>query len=116
MDKLDPVQEVLIQKDDDWDEWGVEDLVENLWKFAERNPLRDNKDTEKKTPHVNVQQNKIDNRPVSGFKSWEEYKRTYESRQHSPPNRSLSKSGHPRQHGWCLIPEPRHRFIPQRLL
>ena len=30
MDKLDPVQEVLIQKDDDWDEWGVEDLVENL--------------------------------------------------------------------------------------
>ena len=30
MDKLDPIQEVLIQKDDDWDEWGAEDLVENL--------------------------------------------------------------------------------------
>ena len=30
MDKLGPVREVLVQKDDDWEEWGLEELVENL--------------------------------------------------------------------------------------
>ena len=30
MDKLGPVREVLIQEDDNWEEWGLEDLVENL--------------------------------------------------------------------------------------
>lgn len=45
MDKLDPVQEELIQKVDDWEEWDVEDFVKNLWKSVEITPLRDNKDT-----------------------------------------------------------------------
>ena len=27
---LGPVREVLVQKDDDWEEWGLEELVENL--------------------------------------------------------------------------------------
>ncbi|XP_070537520.1 uncharacterized protein [Ptychodera flava] len=40
MDKLGPVREVLVQKDDDWEEWGLEQLVENLRKYVERNPLR----------------------------------------------------------------------------
>ena len=45
MDKLGPVREVLVQKDDNWEEWGLEELVENLWKYVERNPLRANEDT-----------------------------------------------------------------------
>ena len=44
MDKLGPVQEILVQKDDDWEEWGLEQLVENLRWYVERNPLRDSKD------------------------------------------------------------------------
>ena len=30
MDRLGPVREVLAQKDDDWEEWGLEELVESL--------------------------------------------------------------------------------------
>ena len=45
MDKLGPVREVLIQEDDNWEEWDLEDLVENLPKYVERNPLRDTEDT-----------------------------------------------------------------------
>ena len=48
MDKLGPVREVLIQEDDNWEEWGPEDLVENLPKYVERNPLRDTEDTGRK--------------------------------------------------------------------
>lgn len=50
MDKLGPVREVIIQKDDDWEEWGLEQLTENLRRYVERNPLRkeDEKSTEKK--------------------------------------------------------------------
>ncbi|PFX13751.1 hypothetical protein AWC38_SpisGene22140 [Stylophora pistillata] len=44
MDKLGPLREVLVQKDDDWEEWGLEELVENLPKYVERNPLRTNQD------------------------------------------------------------------------
>ena len=39
MDKLGPVREV--QKDDEWEEWGLEELTENLLLCVERNPLRD---------------------------------------------------------------------------
>ena len=48
MDKLGPVREVLVQKDDDWEEWGLEELVENLRKYVERNPLKDSEDTGRK--------------------------------------------------------------------
>ena len=41
MDKLGPVREVLVQKDDDWEEWGLEELVENLRKYVGRNPLKE---------------------------------------------------------------------------
>ena len=41
MDKLGPIREVLVQKDDDWEEWGLEELVENLRKYVERNPLKE---------------------------------------------------------------------------
>ena len=41
MDKLGPVIEVLVQKDDKWEEWGLEELTENLRLYLERNPLRD---------------------------------------------------------------------------
>ena len=38
MDKLGPVREAMAQKDDDWEEWGLEELVENLRKYTDRNP------------------------------------------------------------------------------
>ena len=49
MGKLGPVQEVLVHKDDDWEEWGLEKLVENLQKYVERKPLRANEDKGTKT-------------------------------------------------------------------
>ena len=39
MDKLGPVTEALVQKYDDWEEWGLEELVESLRKYTDRNPL-----------------------------------------------------------------------------
>ncbi len=41
MDKLGPVREILVQKDDKWEEWDLEELTENLRRYVERNPLRD---------------------------------------------------------------------------
>ena len=35
MDKLGPVREAIIQKDDHWEEWGLQELVENLRKYVE---------------------------------------------------------------------------------
>ena len=48
MDKLGPVQWISAQNDDNWEEWKLEDLVENLWKYVERCPLQtfDNKEVE----------------------------------------------------------------------
>ena len=45
MDKLGPVQRILAQNDDNWEEWKLEDLVENLRKYVKRCPLQtfDNK-------------------------------------------------------------------------
>ena len=40
MDKLGPVREVITQTDDKWEEWTLEQLVEALRKFVDRNPLR----------------------------------------------------------------------------
>ena len=48
MDKLGPVREVIVQKDDDWEEWGLEQLVENLRKYVERNPLKTSDDDGKR--------------------------------------------------------------------
>ena len=39
MDKLGPVREALGQKDDEWEEWGLGELVESLRKYTDRNPL-----------------------------------------------------------------------------
>eukprot|EP00794_Sanderia_malayensis_P010114 gene10114-11147_t len=39
MDKLGPVKEALVQKNDEWEEWKLEELVENLRKYIDRNPL-----------------------------------------------------------------------------
>ena len=39
MDKLGPVREAVAQKDDNWEERGLEELVENLRKYTDRNPL-----------------------------------------------------------------------------
>ena len=38
---LDQWQEALVQKYDDWEEWGLEELVESLRKYTDRNPLPD---------------------------------------------------------------------------
>eukprot|EP00794_Sanderia_malayensis_P001856 gene1856-2094_t len=39
MDKLGPAKEALVQKNDEWEEWKLEELVENLRKCINRNPL-----------------------------------------------------------------------------
>ena len=39
MDKLGPVKEAMVQKDDNWEEWDLEQLVENLRKYVDRHPL-----------------------------------------------------------------------------
>ena len=39
MDKLGPVKEALVSKDDDWEEWDLEQLVENLRKYVDRHPV-----------------------------------------------------------------------------
>ena len=39
MDKFGPVREASVQKDDEWEEWGLEELVESLRKYADKNPL-----------------------------------------------------------------------------
>ena len=44
MDKLGPVREVITQKDDEWESWGLEEIAENLRKFVERNPKEINED------------------------------------------------------------------------
>ena len=42
MDKLGPIRDYLIQKDDHWEEWGLQELVDNLERYVERNPLPNN--------------------------------------------------------------------------
>ena len=39
MDKLGPVKEALVQKDDDWEEWELEKLVDYLRKYIDRHLL-----------------------------------------------------------------------------
>ena len=39
VDKLGPVKESLIQKDDDWENWDLLVLVENLEKYIDRHPM-----------------------------------------------------------------------------
>ena len=39
LDKLGPVREIITQKDDKWEQWGLEDLMDNLKRLVERNPL-----------------------------------------------------------------------------
>ena len=39
---------MIVQKDDAWEEWGLEQLVNNLRKYVERNPLRTSDDDGKR--------------------------------------------------------------------
>ena len=39
IEKLGQVREALVQKDDNWVEWGLEELVESLREYTDRNPL-----------------------------------------------------------------------------
>ena len=40
MDKLGPVREIIAWDDDEWEEWQLEELTENLQKYVDRNPLK----------------------------------------------------------------------------
>ena len=40
MDKLGPVREIIAQQDDNWEDWNLEELVENMKIYIERNPLQ----------------------------------------------------------------------------
>ena len=42
LDKLGPVREIITQKDDEWEKWGLKDLMDNLKRFVEGNPLTTN--------------------------------------------------------------------------
>ena len=55
MDKLEPVRQAMAQKDDNWEKWGLEELVEHLHKYTDRNPLPDSRtpSSEVKKPVAN---------------------------------------------------------------
>ena len=38
--KLGPVKEVLVQNDDKWEDWGLEEVTEHLRKYVDRNPVQ----------------------------------------------------------------------------
>ena len=40
MDKLEPVREIIAQQDDNWGDWNLEELVENMKRYVERNQLQ----------------------------------------------------------------------------
>ena len=40
LDKLGPVREILPQNQDNWEEWKLEDVVENLGKYMEGNLVK----------------------------------------------------------------------------
>ena len=40
MDKLGPMREIIEQQHDDWEDWNLEELVENMKSYVERNPLQ----------------------------------------------------------------------------
>ena len=40
MDKLEPVREIIVQQDDNWEDYNLEKLVENMKRYVERNPLQ----------------------------------------------------------------------------
>ena len=42
LDKLGPVCEIITEKDDEWEKWGLKDLMDNLKRFVEGNPLTTN--------------------------------------------------------------------------
>ena len=42
LDKLGPVSEIIAKKGDEWEQWGLKDLVDNLKRFVDRNPLTTN--------------------------------------------------------------------------
>ena len=59
MDKLGPVQRILAQGDDNWEEWKLQDLTENLRKFVERCPLRSPEDNIGDSFHQHQRKDKL---------------------------------------------------------
>ena len=41
LDKLGPIKEPIIMRDDNWESWKLQDLVTHLGKYVDRNPLSD---------------------------------------------------------------------------
>ena len=39
MDKLGPVREIIAQQHDTWEDWNLEELVEKMKRYIERNPF-----------------------------------------------------------------------------
>ena len=39
MDKLGPVREIIAQQRDTWEDWNLEELVEKMKRYIERNPI-----------------------------------------------------------------------------
>ena len=59
MDKLGPVQRILAQGDDNWEEWKLQGLTENLQKFVERCPLRSPEDNIGDSFHQHQRKDKL---------------------------------------------------------
>ena len=41
MDKLGPVQEMVAQSNDKWEEWKLQEFTDNSRKYVERNPMHE---------------------------------------------------------------------------
>ena len=59
MDKLGLVQRILAQSDDNWEEWKLQDLTENLQKFVERCPLRSSEENIGDSLHQHQRKDKL---------------------------------------------------------
>ena len=59
MDKLGPVQRILAQGDNNWEEWKLQDLTENLRKFVERWPLRSSEENIGDSLHQHQRKDKL---------------------------------------------------------
>ena len=70
MDKLGPVREIIAQNDDNWERWSLEELVESLRKYVDRNPLRSGEE-------IKHENNKHGNRDKLMFEQSQKQSRLY---------------------------------------
>ena len=50
MEKLGPIREYIIMKDDEWELWSLQDFIDNLERYCERNPFPTKKEESRRDP------------------------------------------------------------------